>query len=69
VLRALLVDRMTFTPVIAAATRGYRFVGHGAYGGLLTGTTWPTTSGGPNGTRMVVGHELPFEVRGIAVRP
>src|SRR5216684_506602 len=40
---------MTFTPVIAAATRGYRFVGHGSYGGLLTGTTWPTTSGGPNG--------------------
>ncbi len=25
--------------------------------------------GGPKGTRMVVGHELPFEVSGIAVRP
>jgi hypothetical protein len=49
VLRALLVDRMTFTPVITAGTRGYRFAGHASYGGLLTGTTWPTTSGGPNG--------------------
>jgi len=39
VLRALLVDRMTFTPVITAGTRGYRFAGHGSYGGLLTGTT------------------------------
>jgi site-specific DNA recombinase len=51
VLRALLVDRMTFTPVITAGTRGYRFAGHGSYGGLLTGTTWPTTNGGPNGIR------------------
>jgi len=25
--------------------------------------------GGPKGKRMVVGHELTFEVRGIAVRP
>jgi DNA invertase Pin-like site-specific DNA recombinase len=49
VLRALLVDRMTFTPVIMAGTRGYRFAGHGSYGGLLAGTTWPTTNGGPNG--------------------
>ena len=51
VLRALLVDRMTFTPVITAGTRGYRFAGNGSYGGLLAGTTWPTTSGGPNGIR------------------
>src|SRR5713226_1592041 len=51
VLRALLVDRMTFTPVITGGTRGYRFAGHGSYGGLLSGTTWPTTSGGPNGIR------------------
>jgi hypothetical protein len=51
VLRALLVDRMTFTPVVTAGIRGYRFVGHGSYGGLLTGTTWPTTIGGPNGIR------------------
>jgi site-specific DNA recombinase len=50
-LRALLVDRMTFTPVITAETRGYRFAGQGSYGGLLTGTTWPTTIGGPNGIR------------------
>ena len=60
VLRALLVDRMTFTPVIAAATRGYRFVGHGSYGGLLTGTTWPTTSGGPNGIRTRVSATTTF---------
>jgi hypothetical protein len=59
---------MTFTPVITAGTCGYRFAGHGSYGGLLAGTTWPTTSGGPKGTRMVVGHELTFEVSGIAVR-
>ena len=51
VLRALLVDRMTFTPVITAGTRGYRFLGQGSYGGLLTGRTWPTTIGGPNGIR------------------
>ena len=49
VLRALFVERMTFTPVITVGTRGYRFVGHGSYGGLLTGATWPTTIGGPNG--------------------
>ena len=49
VLRALLVDRLTFTPVVTAGTRGYRFLGHGSYGGLLTGSTWPTTSGGPKG--------------------
>ena len=47
VLRALLVDRMTFTPVIMAGTRGYRFAGHGSYGGLLAGTTWPTTKWWP----------------------
>src|SRR6266404_2126857 len=51
VLRALLVDRMTFTPFVTAGIRGYRFVGHGSYGGLLAGTTWPTTIGGPNGIR------------------
>ncbi len=50
---ALLVDRMTFTPVVTAGTRGYRFAGHGSYGGLLTGMTWPTTSGGPNGIRIL----------------
>ena len=51
VLRALLVDRLTFTPIGAAGIRGYRFVGQAAYGGLLAGTAWPTTDGGPNGIR------------------
>jgi DNA invertase Pin-like site-specific DNA recombinase len=51
VLRGLLVDRLTFTPVLTAGIRGYRFVGRASYGGLLTGTTWPTTVGGPNGIR------------------
>jgi hypothetical protein len=69
VLRALLVDRMTFTPIITAGTRGYRFVDHGSHGGLLTGTTWPTISGGPKGICMVVGHDLVFEVNGTALRP
>ena len=67
VLRALLVDRMTFTPVITAGTRGYRFAGHGSYGGLLAGTTWPTTSGGPNGirTRVLVTTTLsPYKIAG-----
>ncbi len=30
---------------------------------------WFVPSGGPKGIRMVVGHELTFEVSGIAVRP
>jgi len=51
VLRALLVDRLTFRPFVAGGTRGYRFVGHASYGGLLAGTAWPTTDGGPNGIR------------------
>jgi len=54
VLRALLVDRLTFTPFVAAGTCGYRFVGQASYGGLLAGTTWPTTHGGPNGTRTLL---------------
>src|SRR5262249_42346205 len=49
VLRALLVDRLLFTPIAHAGTRGYGFVGHASYGGLLAGTAWPTTDGGPNG--------------------
>ena len=51
VLRALLVDRLLFTPIANAGTRGYRFVGQASYGGLLAGTAWPTTDGGPNGIR------------------
>jgi len=51
VLRALLVDRLTFTPFAAGGTRGYRFAGRASYGGLLAGTAWPTTIGGPNGIR------------------
>ena len=27
------------------------FTGNGTFGGLLAASTWPTTDGGPNGTR------------------
>lgn len=52
VLCALLVDRLTFTPIVAGGRRrGYRFADSASYGGPLAGTAWPTTIGGPNGTR------------------
>ena len=35
---------MTFTPVITAGTRGYRFAGQGSYGGLLTDETIDTST-------------------------
>ena len=50
-LQALLLDRVDCTPVLVAGTRGYAFIGDGTFGGLLAASTWPTTSGGPNGIR------------------
>jgi hypothetical protein len=53
-LQALLVDRVECMPVLIAGTRGYAFTGNGAFGGLLAASTWPTTYGGPNGTRTLL---------------
>jgi hypothetical protein len=50
-LQALLLDRVDCTPVLVAGTRGYAFTVDGTFGGLLAASTWPTTSGGPNGIR------------------
>ena len=50
-LQRLLVDRVDCTPVLLAGERGYAFTGDGTFGGLLAASTWPTTFGGPNGTR------------------
>jgi hypothetical protein len=52
----------------AGPTRGYQFLGTGTYGGLLVADTCPTSHGGPNGIRAVVGQDLPFEIRGVAIR-
>jgi hypothetical protein len=60
VLRGLLVERLTFMPIGVGRLRGYRFIGHGSYGGLLAGTTWPTTIGGPNGIRTRIWSRLRF---------
>ncbi len=50
-LRTLLVDRFDCTPVLVAGTRGYALTGDGTFAGLLAASTWPTTFGGPNGSR------------------
>jgi hypothetical protein len=53
-LQNLLVDRVYCTPVLVAGARGYAFTGDGTFGGLLAASTWPTTFGGPNGTRYLL---------------
>ena len=45
------MDRVERTPVLVAGTLGYAFTGDGTFGGLLAASTWPTSYGGPNGTR------------------
>ena len=53
-LQALLADRVECTPVLVVGARGYAFTGDGTFGGLLVAKTWPTTYGGPNGTRYLL---------------
>jgi hypothetical protein len=52
----------------AGPTRGYQFFGTGTSGGLLVADTCPTSHGGPNGIRAVVGQDLSFTIRGMAIR-
>jgi len=68
VLQALLTDRLKFAPFNEGPTRGYQFFGTGTYGRLLLGDTCPTSNGGPNGIRVVVGLDLTFSIRGVAIR-
>jgi len=58
-LQALLVDRVDCTPVLVAGSRGYAFDGDGTFGGLLAASTWPTTFGGPKGTRTLLYSGIP----------
>jgi len=68
VLQALFNERLAFTPFDEGPTRGYQFFGTGSYGGLLVGDTCPTSNGGPNGIRALVGLDLTFSIRGVAIR-
>ena len=40
--------------MLVVGARGYAFTGDGTFGGLLVAKTWPTTYGGPNGTRYLL---------------
>jgi hypothetical protein len=46
VIRKLVVGRLAFTPFEEEGRKGYRFVGEGTYGRLLTGDTLSTSDGG-----------------------
>jgi len=66
VLQALFNERLAFTPFNEGSTRGYQFFGTGSYRVLLVGDTCPTSIGGPNGIRTLVGQDLTFAIRGVA---
>src|SRR5262249_20415822 len=51
VIRKVVVGRLAFTPFDENGRKGYRFVGDGTYGRLLTGNTLSTSNGGSNGIR------------------
>jgi hypothetical protein len=57
-----------WSPKKGADRATYEFAGQGPVSAIVQGMVFGRY-GGPKGTRMVVGHELTFEVTGFAVRP
>jgi hypothetical protein len=69
-LRKILADKIEMQPVGSRRQRGYRFRGALTIERLIGGEAFQTSLAGvaPNGIRAVVGQDLAFEIRGVALR-
>jgi hypothetical protein len=68
VLRALMPTRLTFTAKEEGGERFYRFDGMAVLDRLLSGVVLPKAVVAPTGFVAVVGLDLAFSIRGVAIR-